>query len=62
MSNNLESSLEECFSDLADPRLQGRCDHKRMDILIIAVCAALCGADSRVGVETVARAKEAWFR
>jgi predicted transposase YbfD/YdcC len=33
-----------------------------MDILIIAVCAALCGADSWVGVETVARAKEGWFR
>lgn len=55
-------SLEECFSDLPDPRVQGRCDHKLMDILIIAVCAALCGADSWVGVETVARAKEAWFR
>jgi len=33
-----------------------------MDILISAVCAALCGADSWVGVETVALAKEAWFR
>jgi predicted transposase YbfD/YdcC len=33
-----------------------------MDILIIAVCAALCGADSWVGVETVARAKEGWLR
>jgi predicted transposase YbfD/YdcC len=29
---------------------------------MIAVCAALCGADSWVGVETVARAKEGWFR
>ena len=45
MSNNLVTSLEECFSDLADPRVQGRCDHKLTDILIIAVCAALCGAD-----------------
>ena len=33
-----------------------------MDILIIAIYAAICGADSRVGAETVARAKEAWFR
>ena len=55
-------SLEACFSDLPDPRVQGRCDHKLMDILIIAVCAALCGADSWVGVETVGRAKEEWFR
>lgn len=33
-----------------------------MDILIIAVCAALCGVDSWVGMEKVARAKKAWFR
>lgn len=62
MNDDLLTSLETCFSDLPDPRVQGRCDHKLMDILMIAVCAALCGADSWVGVETVARAKEAWFR
>lgn len=62
MSNDQPTSLEACFSDLPDPRVQGRCDHKLMDILIIAVCAALCGADSWVGVETVGKAKEAWFR
>ena len=62
MFENFPTSFEECFSDLPDPRVQGRCEHKLMDILIIAVCAALCGADSWVGVETVARAKEAWFR
>jgi predicted transposase YbfD/YdcC len=60
--NPLLPSLEACFSDLPDPRVQGRCDHKLLDILMIAVCAALCGADSWVGVETVAKAKEAWFR
>lgn len=62
MSNALPSSFEACFGDLPDPRVQGRCDHKLMDIMMIAVCAALCGADSWVGVETVGKAKEAWFR
>lgn len=62
MPSDVATSLEECFSDLADPRVQGRCDHKLIDIVMIAVCAALCGADSWVGVETVARAKEGWFR
>ncbi len=62
MFDDTPSSFEECFSDLPDPRVEGRCDHKLMDIVIIAVCAALCGADSWVGVETVARAKETWFR
>ena len=31
-------NLEACFSGLPDPRVQGRCDHKLMDIVIIAVC------------------------
>lgn len=62
MSNKLQTSLEECFGDLPDPRVRGRCDHKLMDIIIIAICGALCGADSWVGIETVGKAKEAWFR
>lgn len=62
MESDAPISLEECFGDLPDPRVQGRCDHKLMDIMVIAVCAGLCGADSWVGVETVARAKESWFR
>jgi predicted transposase YbfD/YdcC len=62
MSNNLPTSLEECFGDLPDPRVAGRCEHKLLDIIIIAVCGVLCGADSWVGIETVGRAKESWFR
>lgn len=62
MENNAPLSLDECFGDLPDPRVQGRCDHKLMDIIVIAVCAGLCGADSWVGVETVGKAKESWFR
>ncbi len=54
--------MEECFGDLPDPRVQGRCDHKLMDVIIIAVCSVLCGADSWVGIETVGKAKESWFR
>jgi predicted transposase YbfD/YdcC len=62
MECDIALSLEECFSDLPDPRVGGRCDHKFMDIMMIAVCAALCGADSWVAVETVAKAKKDWFR
>jgi predicted transposase YbfD/YdcC len=62
MSNTLHSSLEDCFGDLPDPRVEGRCDHRLLDILIIAICGVLCGADSWVGIETVGRAKESWFR
>lgn len=62
MSTNVSKSLADCFGDLPDPRVEGRCDHKLLDIIIIAVCGVLCGADSWVGIETVGKAKEAWFR
>ena len=62
MSNSLHNSLEGCFGDLPDPRVEGRCDHKLVDIIIIAICGVLCGADSWVGIETVGKAKENWFR
>jgi len=62
MSNELQSSLEDCFGDLPDPRVVGRCDHKLLDIIMIAICGVLCGADSWVGIETVGKAKESWFR
>lgn len=62
MSKPLLSSLADCFGDLADPRVEGRCDHKLLDMIIIAVCGVLCGADSWVGIETVGKAKESWFR
>ncbi len=43
MSNELPTSLGRCFGDLLDPRAQGRCDHKLLDIIIIAICGALRG-------------------
>lgn len=62
MSSPLPASLEDCFGDLPDPRVASRCDHKLLDIIIIAICGVLCGADSWVGIETVGKAKESWFR
>ena len=61
MSAELFTSLENCFGDLRDPRVTGRCDHKLMDIIIIAICGVLCGADSWVAIETVGQAKADWF-
>lgn len=62
MSTDLIASIENCFGDLPDPRVRGRCDHQLLDIIMIAICGVLCGADSWVGIETVGKAKESWFR
>jgi len=55
------ASIEECFSNLHDPRVIGRCDHKLLDLIVIAICAVICNADDWVGVETFGRAKESWL-
>lgn len=62
MSEDFLTSLEECFRDLPDPRVQGRCDHKLIEMIIVAVCAVICGADNWVGVETFGKAKLSWLK
>lgn len=57
-----EVSLKTCFEDMPDPRVRGRCTYQLVDVIIMAICGVLCGADSWVGIEMVGREKEAWFR
>lgn len=52
----------EGIDDLEDPRRgQGR-RHRLVDILVIALCGAIGGADSWVEIALFGRAKESWFR
>ena len=48
------------FQDLPDPRA---CNviHKLHDMIVLAACAVICGADGWVEVELFARSKLAWF-
>ncbi len=48
------------FRDLPDPRAANAV-HRLDDILIIAVCAVICGADTWVDVETFGNAKLPWL-
>jgi predicted transposase YbfD/YdcC len=49
------------FSGVEDPRESNR-RHLLLDIIIIAICAAICGADTWTDVELFGKAKEKWFR
>jgi predicted transposase YbfD/YdcC len=62
MSEEDPISLIISFRDLPDPRVTGRCDHQLIDIIVIAVCAVIAGAESWVDVESFGQAKEAWLR
>ena len=55
-------TLADYFAELRDPRVQLKCVHNFMDIILIVVCATIGGADDFVSVAQFAKAKEEWFR
>ena len=56
------TSISAPFAPLRDPRVERTREHRLVDIVTIALCAVLCGADDWVAVETFGRAKEPWLR
>ena len=55
-------SLEACFGDMPDPRVVGRCDHLLVEIIMVAICGVLSGAESWSEIEEFGEAKKAWLR
>lgn len=55
-------SLETYFADVEDPRRDQGKRHPFLGILIMALSAVICHADTWPEVEEFARTKEAWFR
>lgn len=49
------------FSDMEDPRDDNK-RHLLLDIIVIAICGAICGADTWTDVELFGQSKEQWFR
>ena len=50
------------FADLPDPRIERCKRHELLDIVAVALCAVICGADTWVDVAEFGRSKEAWLR
>lgn len=55
-------SIAEAFADLPDPRLERNQLHRLSDILTIALCAVISGAEGWEQIAEYGRAKEAFFR
>ncbi len=62
MEKKPSAALLEHFAILPDPRLERRRRHKLSDILVIAVCAVLCGAESFPAIEDFGREREEWLK
>src|SRR5690349_22919442 len=54
--------LTACFDGLADPRVTRQCDHRLIDILVIAVSAVIACAESWEDIELYGRSKQAWLK
>ena len=55
-------SIAERFGILEDPRTGPARRHELLDIIVITLCAVICGADHWVEIEEFGKAKEDWFR
>ena len=50
------------FEGLTDPRVVGRTDHDLLDIVVLALCAVMSGADGWDDIEAWGRERECWLR
>jgi predicted transposase YbfD/YdcC len=55
-------AIEEHFSRVTDPRKDRTKDHKLIDIIAIAICAVICGAEGWVDIELYGKSKQDWLR
>ena len=62
MENQPPRTLIEHFSSITDPRIDRTKRHKLIDILTIAICATICGAETWEELEIFGQAKQDWFK
>ena len=62
MASGDSASLTEHFGSLVDPRIDRTKRHNLMNIVTIALCGVIAGADSWVDVEAFGRRKADWLR
>jgi predicted transposase YbfD/YdcC len=55
-------TIQHHFRKLKDPRINRRKRHLLLDIIVIALCAVLCGAKDWQQVETFGKQRLAWLR
>lgn len=57
----MDSIFVECFKELKDPRVDRTKKHLLLDIIAIAICAVICGAEGWEEIEDFGKARQDWF-
>jgi predicted transposase YbfD/YdcC len=55
-------AIQTYFADLTDPRIDRTRRHNLMDIMVIALCAVICGAEGWVDIANYGAAKHDWLK
>ena len=61
MHSHPKISLVESFKALHDPRVNRTKDHELVDVMVIALCSMLCGAETFNDMEDFGNSKQEWF-
>jgi predicted transposase YbfD/YdcC len=62
MVEAIGAPIAEHFAALDDPRIDRTKRHNLLDIITIAICGTVCGANSWVDIELFGNCKEEWFK
>jgi predicted transposase YbfD/YdcC len=62
MTLDIAQTIAVHFGDIDDPRYHHSPPHLLLDIITIALCAVICGANDWAAVAAYGRAKEGWLR
>ena len=61
MANGVRASVWAHFGGLKDPRVDRTRRHELLDIIAMALCGVIAGADGWAGIAEFARSKREWF-
>jgi predicted transposase YbfD/YdcC len=61
MENLPKITLSQAFANMDDPRVVGRCTYRLTEVVIIGICAVLCGAETWTEIEEFGESKRGWL-
>lgn len=62
MQDKKAVAIVEHFKDIEDPRIERGKLHNLIDIIAIAICAVICGADTWEDIELFGESKQEWLK
>jgi hypothetical protein len=62
MKNISLNKIEEHFSGVRDPRIDRTKDHQLQDVISVAICAIISGAEGWVDIENYGKSKIDWLQ